>query len=79
MSFAQFEAEWRSVPLERMRSSCGICIGKLLVEGEIAVKVLKSKDKWFGVTYKEDKESVVQELKVLIRTDAYPDILFEVK
>ena len=20
-----FEAEWRSVPLERMRSSCGIC------------------------------------------------------
>lgn len=54
-------------------------IGELLVEGEIAVKVLKSKDKWFGVTYKEDKESVVQELKVLIRTDAYPDILFEVK
>lgn len=54
-------------------------IGELLVEEEIAVKVLKSKDKWFGVTYKEDKESVVQELKVLIRTDAYPDILFEVK
>jgi hypothetical protein len=25
LSFAQFEAEWRSVPLERMRSSCGIC------------------------------------------------------
>ena len=22
-----FEAEWRSVPLERMRSSCGICTG----------------------------------------------------
>ena len=25
MRFAQFEAEWRSVPPERMRSSCGIC------------------------------------------------------
>ena len=25
LSFAQSEAEWRSVPLERMRSSCGIC------------------------------------------------------
>ena len=25
LSFAQFEAEWRSVPPERMRSSCGIC------------------------------------------------------
>ena len=25
LSFAQFKAEWRSVPLERMRSSCGIC------------------------------------------------------
>lgn len=54
-------------------------VGDLLMKGEIKVKVLKSKDKWFGVTYKEDKESVVQELKELIHTDAYPDNLFELE
>ena len=37
LSFAQFEAEWRSVPLERMRSSCGICKGtkRLLILGKM--------------------------------------------
>ena len=29
-------------------------IGELLKEGTVSVKVLKSEDQWFGVTYKED-------------------------
>lgn len=51
-------------------------IGDLLKEKEISVKVLTSRDKWFGVTYKEDKESVVNELGALIRTGVYPQKLF---
>ena len=40
------------------------------------VKVLKSSDLWFGVTYKEDKPTVVESIKKLIDTGVYPDQLF---
>ena len=46
-------------------------IGGLLKEDMIQVKVLESQDKWFGVTYKEDKESVVQAIKDLIEQGEY--------
>ncbi|MDD6440877.1 MAG: sugar phosphate nucleotidyltransferase [bacterium] len=46
-------------------------IGELLEEQKVQVKVLESKDKWFGVTYKEDKESVVQAIKALINAGEY--------
>ena len=36
------------------------------------VKILESTDKWLGVTYKEDKEFVVSELKSLIDKGVYP-------
>lgn len=51
-------------------------IGGLLYDGKADVKVLESKDKWFGVTYKEDKDSVVASVKVLIQTGIYPEKLF---
>ncbi len=46
-------------------------IGGLLEGNKVEVKVLKSQDKWFGVTYKEDKESVVQAIKGLIARGEY--------
>lgn len=51
-------------------------IGGLLEEGKIGVRVLKSKDKWFGVTYKEDKADVVSAIKELIADGVYPESLF---
>lgn len=53
-------------------------IGNLLKEKKIAVKVLKSSDKWFGVTYKEDKDVVVFGIKELIWGGVYPENLFDV-
>ena len=46
-------------------------IGGLLEEQKVQVKVLESKDKWFGVTYKEDKESVVQAIQKLVQDGEY--------
>lgn len=46
-------------------------IGGLLKEDKVEVKVLKSQDKWFGVTYKEDKDSVVQAIRELIADGEY--------
>ncbi len=52
-------------------------IGDLLLNGRTRVKVLRSKDKWFGVTYKEDKETVVQCIRELVEKGEYPEKLFE--
>lgn len=52
-------------------------IGDLLLNGRAQVKVLRSKDKWFGVTYKEDKETVVQCIRELVEKGEYPEKLFE--
>ena len=51
-------------------------IGKLLQAGEVRVKVLESRDKWFGVTYKEDKEAVVAAIRELVKDGVYPEKLY---
>ena len=51
-------------------------IGDLLSDGKLEVKVLQSHDQWFGVTYKEDKESVTAALRGLIEKGVYPSKLF---
>ncbi len=51
-------------------------IGNLLGEGMAEVKVLKSRDQWFGVTYMEDKESVIASIRNLIEEGAYPHSLY---
>ena len=51
-------------------------IGNLLDEKKATVKVLETKDKWFGVTYKEDKQTVVDSFKYLIETGVYKEDLY---
>lgn len=53
-----------------------VYIGKLLREGKVAVKVLETQDKWFGVTYKEDREYVVENFKELVEDGTYQKDLF---
>lgn len=40
------------------------------------MKVLETADKWFGVTYKEDKEIVVESFKKLITYGVYQEELY---
>lgn len=53
-----------------------ILIGKRLRSGKCTVKVLETRDKWFGVTYKEDKELVVNSFKELIAVGVYQEELY---
>ena len=53
-----------------------IYIDELLHTGIVSVKVLATPDKWFGVTYKEDKELVVESFKELIKKGVYKEKLF---
>ena len=51
-------------------------IGDLLKQGKVTVKVLPTPDKWFGVTYAEDKPLVVESFKELYAAGAYEADLF---
>jgi dTDP-glucose pyrophosphorylase len=53
-----------------------IYIDELLQQGKVSVKVLDTQDKWFGVTYKEDKEVVVQSFGELLDAGVYSEDLF---
>ncbi len=48
----------------------------LLREKRVTVQVLETQDKWFGVTYKEDKESVAEAFQGLIAKGVYKEALF---
>ena len=51
-------------------------IDEAIKSGKISVEVLKSHDKWFGVTYKEDKDIVVNSIRALVDNGVYPDKIF---
>ncbi len=52
-------------------------VSELLEEGKATVAVLKSTDKWYGVTYKEDKPVVVEAIRQMKAAGLYPDNLWE--
>ena len=51
-------------------------IGRLLRQKECTVKVLETEDKWFGVTYKADKEYVMESFRQLIADGVYGEELY---
>lgn len=52
-------------------------VDQLIRGGKANVTVLESRDKWFGVTYKEDKPLVVDSFKALIDAGVYKERLFD--
>ena len=54
-----------------------LAVQNLLEENKASVKVLKSPDKWFGVTYAADKPVVVEALKEKTAAGLYPDGLWK--
>lgn len=51
-------------------------IGDMVEEHVATVQVLETPDKWFGVTYKEDKEYVVKSFAKLVEEGVYSKKLF---
>ena len=47
-------------------------VGNLVNAGVAKVKVLRSQDSWFGVTYREDRPVVVESIRQLIAQGKYP-------
>ncbi len=53
-----------------------IYIDELLKAGRVSVKVLPTHDRWFGVTYQEDKPVVIESFAKLIEAGVYRKDLF---
>ena len=53
-------------------------VSQLIEEGKARVKVLRSEDKWYGVTYREDKPTVMGATAEKTKARLYPDRLWEV-
>ena len=54
-----------------------LVINGLVKDGRVTVKILETNEKWFGVTYQEDKPRVKAELAKLIAAGVYPKKLWE--
>lgn len=52
-------------------------VDQLIKEDKASVKVLKSCDKWYGVTYQQDKQSVVDALQAMKDKGMYPEKLWK--
>ena len=75
--FKEFFANMGDKDILKAEYLLPIYIDELLQEGKVSVKVLDTNDKWFGVTYKEDKEYVIESFAKLIEAGVYTKNLFE--
>jgi hypothetical protein len=72
-----FEAFLRKDAGTDLKSECllPVMVGDLLQEDALEVSVLHSADKWFGMTYREDRDVVADALRQLHASGAYPESL----
>ena len=53
-----------------------LMVNKLITDGTATVEVLDTTSKWFGVTYAEDRQGVVDKIAELVKAGEYPAKLF---
>jgi hypothetical protein len=78
-SFTDFLDE--TVPKNPLKSEWLLprSVDALLVEGKATVEVLKSDDQWYGVTYQEDRDLVMNAMEKLKQDGLYPRELWPAK
>ena len=76
-------ADWLNENLPKNPLKCEyflpLVVSELIDEKKATVTVLHSADKWYGVTYREDKPAVVNAIKNKIEAGIYPMDLWEEK
>jgi hypothetical protein len=75
--FGQLRGVFESFLEERggdLKAECYLpnAVGSLIRDGQARVRVLKTASHWFGVTYREDRAQVVEEIGRLVEIGAYP-------
>jgi UTP-glucose-1-phosphate uridylyltransferase len=64
--------------LADLKAECYLpqAVNEVVRAGHAQVKVLRTKDSWFGVTYREDQPKVVDNIRHLIESGSYPERLW---
>lgn len=68
----------KEVPVNPLKSEylIPIYIGELLAEGKMSVKVLRTNDTWYGMTYKEDVAAVKESFREMLEKGVYKEDLY---
>jgi len=79
--FEQFADEFRAFLAENAGSLKAefyipTAVNNLLRQGKVRLKVLRTPDSWFGVTYREDRALVVENIRRLVARGEYPERLW---
>jgi len=74
--FAEFLAGIKDNP-EKAEFYLPNCVDSLIKEKTASVKVLNTSDKWYGITYKEDKDALMSALKMMTDKGKYPERLWK--
>ena len=72
-----FEDFLKALTPDQIKAECllPVMVNDFLSEGSLTVEAKPSHDKWFGITYKEDKADVEEKLRKLHADGAYPENL----
>lgn len=79
--FDQFEAYFRSFLQKHgsdLKAECYVpaTVNELIAEEQARVRVLRTSDSWFGVTYREDRLHAIESVRRLIEGGYYPKSLW---
>ena len=74
--FKEFLSDPRNMENKKSEYFIPMMVNKLITDGTVTVKVLDTTSTWFGVTYPEDREGVVERIKRLVDEGVYPSKLF---
>ena len=74
--FKEFLSDPRNMENKKSEYFIPMVVNKLITDGTATVKVLDTTSTWFGVTYPEDREGVVERIKRLVDEGVYPSKLF---
>lgn len=74
--FKEFLADKKNIENKKSEYFIPLMVNKLINDGTASVEVLDTTSSWFGVTYPEDRESVVTKIQSLVDESVYPSKLF---
>jgi hypothetical protein len=76
--FRQYFDEFIATSGRELKNECYLPKASdwFIKNGYLKMRVLKADSEWFGVTYKEDKDTAIKRLAELTRAEVYPDSLW---
>ncbi len=70
----EFDEFMKTADLQKDETLIPMVVDKLIKSGKATVKAYSNKDKWYGITYREDKEEVAKAIKELCDKGLYEGI-----